>query len=110
MAMVPEVCRRSPEIRLISVDLPAPFGPMTAWISPTRTSMDTPDTALRPPKRFSSASARSATSCTAGLSGGRRRGRRGGVPVTDREARELAHAARQREDDEDHDESFDQLP
>jgi hypothetical protein len=30
----PEVGRSSPASRLISVDFPAPFGPITAWISP----------------------------------------------------------------------------
>ena len=32
------------------VVLPEPLGPMSAWISPRRTSMSTPSTALRPPK------------------------------------------------------------
>ena len=33
-AMVPASWAISPVICLISVDLPAPFGPMRAWISP----------------------------------------------------------------------------
>src|SRR5215207_11502811 len=52
----------SPDRRLIRVDLPAPFGPMTAWISPTRTSSETSETASTPPKRFWSAIALNATS------------------------------------------------
>ena len=36
---------------LISVDLPAPLVPITAWISPTQRSSETASTAARPPKR-----------------------------------------------------------
>src|SRR5213592_4116195 len=39
-------------IRLKSVDLPAPFGPMMAWRSPCLTSRLTLSTARRPPKRL----------------------------------------------------------
>src|SRR5437762_11783103 len=42
----------SPESALISVVLPAPFGPMTAWISPGATDRDTSPVATRPPKRL----------------------------------------------------------
>ena len=34
------------------VVFPEPLGPMSAWISPRRTSMSTPSTAVRPPKCF----------------------------------------------------------
>src|ERR1051325_2083391 len=42
---------RMPVIRLNRVDLPAPFGPMTARTSPSSTRIDTRSTAIRPPKR-----------------------------------------------------------
>src|SRR3954451_16620676 len=42
---------RTPVIRLNRVDLPAPFGPMTARTSPSSTRIDTRSTAIRPPKR-----------------------------------------------------------
>src|SRR3954462_4114288 len=74
IAIEPEVTTRSPESRLISVDLPAPFGPITAWISPVRTSSETSATACSPPNRFVRPSARSAASGMAGLAGGERRG------------------------------------
>ena len=48
----PEVGRSEPAMRLKSVVLPAPFGPMTPRISPSRSSSVTPSTALRPPKVF----------------------------------------------------------
>ena len=57
--MEPESGRISPQICAISVDLPAPFGPMMAWISPARTSRSTPlvattaSKALRRPDRRS---------------------------------------------------------
>ena len=35
-----------------SVVLPAPLGPMSAWISPRSTSSETPSVATTPPKRF----------------------------------------------------------
>ncbi len=41
----------SPDSRLTSVDLPAPLGPMTAWISPRASASETPSTATSPPKR-----------------------------------------------------------
>jgi len=47
--IAPDVTAASPESRLISVDLPAPFGPMTAWTSSRCTAMETPDTAFNPP-------------------------------------------------------------
>src|SRR5215207_9465622 len=49
---VPEVGGRSPESRLVSVDLPAPLGPMTAWMWLRQRSTDTSFTAARPPKRL----------------------------------------------------------
>src|SRR5688500_556128 len=48
---VPEVGGNSPEIRLNSVVLPAPFGPRIARRSPGRTSRSTSRTAWTPPKR-----------------------------------------------------------
>src|SRR5262249_57689718 len=48
---VPEETGKSPQTRLKSVVLPAPFGPRTARRSPGATSMLTSPTAWRPPKR-----------------------------------------------------------
>src|SRR5262249_4821493 len=45
----PAVGCRCPVIRLNSVDLPAPFGPMTAAISPSATARSTSETARKPP-------------------------------------------------------------
>src|ERR1700761_6255481 len=41
-----------PAISRNSVDLPAPLGPISPRISPAATSMSTPSTATKPPKRF----------------------------------------------------------
>src|SRR5689334_25147352 len=49
--MVPLDGRRSPDSRLISVDLPAPFGPMTACTARGAIESVTSSTATRPPKR-----------------------------------------------------------
>src|SRR6266513_1124714 len=49
--MLPELAARSPDKRLISVDLPAPFGPSNAWSSPCARSRHTASLATRPPKR-----------------------------------------------------------
>src|SRR5215472_9164362 len=49
--MLPRDERRSPESRLISVVLPAPLGPSTAWSLPRWSSIATLATAIRPPKR-----------------------------------------------------------
>src|SRR4051812_3780310 len=52
----PELARKWPAIRVKSVDLPAPFGPMMPRSSPASTSRLTPRTAWIPPKlRLSSA-------------------------------------------------------
>src|SRR5262249_28593148 len=48
--IVPAVGRSVPERRLMSVDLPAPLGPRTAWRTPRQRSMSTSRTAGRPPK------------------------------------------------------------
>src|SRR5208282_3936670 len=48
---LPALGSSSPEIRLTRVVLPAPLGPITAWIRPARKASDTPSTAARPPKR-----------------------------------------------------------
>src|ERR1700681_4295927 len=41
-----------PEIALKNVVFPAPFGPISAWIVPSRTFSDTSSTARTPPKTF----------------------------------------------------------
>ena len=48
-SMVPLVGRRRPETRLKSVVFPAPFGPITARSSPSRTSSSTSATIVAPP-------------------------------------------------------------
>src|SRR5690349_19349511 len=59
---VPWLGASMPVIRLNRVDLPAPFGPMTARTSPCATRIDTWSTAVSPPKRrVSSASSSNAT-------------------------------------------------
>ena len=45
----PRVTSTSPEMALISVDLPAPLGPTTATSSPGRTSSDTSQSATTSP-------------------------------------------------------------
>src|SRR3954463_12103409 len=110
---VPALALSSPERRLISVDLPAPFGPMTAWISPTWTSSDTPATARSPPKRFSRPRAASATSGMAGLAD---RECLGGPPSrhpgrgAERHLEQLADAVREGEHDDHDDDALDELP
>src|SRR5256885_12226254 len=52
--MVPASGRRSPASSAMSVVLPAPFGPMTAWVSPSGTARSTPSVARRPPNLFAS--------------------------------------------------------
>ena len=46
----PESGAKAPLICAIKVDLPAPFGPMMAWISPAWRSIDTLSVAFRAPK------------------------------------------------------------
>src|SRR3990167_5877897 len=46
--------RRSPESWLMKVVLPAPLGPITACVSPSRTSKSMPSQARRAPKLFES--------------------------------------------------------
>ena len=48
--IVPEEGISVPPIMLSAVLLPAPFGPMSAQISPSSTTMSSPETACRPPK------------------------------------------------------------
>src|SRR4029450_14005784 len=50
--MVPVSGRRLPVSWLTKVVLPAPLGPIRAWISPGRTSIETLSVAIRPPKRL----------------------------------------------------------
>src|SRR2546426_9007203 len=54
--MRPLVGRSTPVRQLKKVDLPAPFGPMIARISPVGTARDTLLSAASPPKRTVSAS------------------------------------------------------
>src|SRR5688572_16916197 len=58
----PAVGTRSPESRLVNVDLPAPFGPITAWMRSRQRSSVTSFTAASPPKRFVSPRAESSIS------------------------------------------------
>src|SRR5579862_2640309 len=53
--MSPAVGCRNLVSRLKTVVLPAPFGPIRAWISPCRTRKDTPSTATNPLKDFARA-------------------------------------------------------
>ena len=82
--MRPDVGRSTALIRLKSVVLPAPLGPIRLQIAPASTSSETSLTATRPPKRLETPSSRSsgvttATSCGVGsvspraCSGARRR-------------------------------------
>src|SRR3984957_7707880 len=48
----PESCRKTPEIALMMVDLPAPLSPASATTSPGWTSTDTPFSACTAPKAF----------------------------------------------------------
>src|ERR1700730_3483554 len=52
----PEVGTSSPASRLSSVVFPDPLGPRTPTISPGSICSETPDTAMRPPKRLVSVS------------------------------------------------------
>src|SRR5580704_14189066 len=61
---VPESGARWPVNWLISVVLPAPFGPMMACSSPLATSSETLSVARMPPKRRTSFSTRSSGSAT----------------------------------------------
>src|SRR5262245_46344516 len=51
---VPASGRRLPASWLMKVVLPAPFGPITAWVSPSRTSKSMPSQARSAPKLFDS--------------------------------------------------------
>src|SRR3954469_11832555 len=53
--MLPAVGRSTPVKRLMSVVLPAPFGPIRAWRTPFWTASETLSVATIPPKFFSSA-------------------------------------------------------
>src|SRR4051794_16365575 len=56
-----------PESSLISVDLPAPFSPQSAWISPGSRLKKTSCSAVTPPKRFVISQATKIGSDMAGL-------------------------------------------
>ena len=47
--IVPSSGRTTPAIVLISVDLPAPFSPSTAWIEPSSQAKSTSSSAVVPP-------------------------------------------------------------
>src|ERR1700680_2207766 len=66
--MLPEVARRSPESRLISVVFPAPLGPSTACSFPRWSSIATLFAAMRPPKRRESPWVRRTPSLIVGVS------------------------------------------
>src|SRR3954463_14151627 len=53
--MLPESGSSMPVSWLMSVVLPAPFGPMMASVSPSRTSRSTPSVARSAPKLFTNA-------------------------------------------------------
>src|SRR6266478_5218527 len=55
--MTPRSGRWTPPRMRISVDLPAPFSPTTAWISPNATSKSTPSSATVAPNRLPTPSA-----------------------------------------------------
>src|SRR5262245_3808156 len=59
--MRPADGRSTPVSRLITVVLPAPFGPIRAWRAPFSTLSETPLTAAMPPKCFSRSTVSSAT-------------------------------------------------
>src|SRR5438128_1263611 len=48
--ILPPLGTSSPDNRLMTVDLPAPFGPISAWISPRPRLSDRSRTAASPPK------------------------------------------------------------
>jgi hypothetical protein len=53
--MRPDVAGSRREMKLNSVVLPAPFGPIKATTSPALTAIDTSETARKPPNDFDSA-------------------------------------------------------
>src|SRR5579862_5046065 len=64
---LPALGLSSPDSRFTSVLLPAPLGPITAWMHPGARSSDTPSTAARPPKRLARPRAANTGSATARL-------------------------------------------
>src|SRR5690242_7107051 len=62
--MLPPCGTRCPVSWLISVVLPAPFGPMMACSSPRKTSSETWSVAMTPPNRRTRLSTRSRASAT----------------------------------------------
>src|SRR5262245_7703431 len=87
---------RRPEIWLISVVLPAPFGPITACSSPGMTSKLTSLVTMRPPKFLRKFS--------------RRRTGSGMAPAPHELGREADQAAAREQDDEHEDGSKNHLP
>src|SRR5216683_3158883 len=98
----PEVGGMDPAIMLNRVVFPAPLGPMTPRISPSFSSRSTESTALRPPNRFETPSARRMTVTVRRLRLQRRLDLGPQEPETARDAEEEAHHAQRLEED-DHD-------
>src|SRR5260221_8417439 len=86
-----ELARSSPESRLSSVDLPAPLGPMTAWISPRSNASETESTAASAPKRRDKADVSRSGSAT-------------------RASQQAGEPARQEEHYRDHESADDRVP
>src|SRR5579883_2725407 len=68
--IVPASGAKPPVSWLTSVVLPAPLGPISAWISPCCTSIETLSVASRPPKRFTSLSVASSSLMAEAQQGG----------------------------------------
>src|SRR5439155_11880329 len=86
----------SPASRLVSVDLPAPLGPITAWMRSRQRSSVTSCTAARPPKRLVRPRAESSASLMARLLALQRAGQRAQQPARrERHDRDDEHAHRQ---------------
>ena len=108
--MRPEVGLSMPVSILKSVDLPAPFGPMTEWIVPSFTVKLTRSTAQKPPKTLVNCSVLSSGSMGLLLSGWAL-GRMFTQPSLPHSAIEQTHdSLRHEQDDQQHDESEHQLP
>src|SRR5450756_17999 len=100
--MRPEVEARSPERRFASVVLPAPLGPLTAWIWSVKNSSETSFTAASPPKCLERRSVRSTASAIALL---RRFSQQPG-----REPPEAEQAVRKQQHGEHDEPAHEQLP
>src|SRR5512137_596981 len=90
--MLPLVAARSPDSRLMSVVLPAPFGPSTACSLPRSSAIATPLTAARPPNRRVNARVESIASAIVAAAEER-------APESTRDAREAARQEDHQQDD-----------